>query len=258
MASANLTKCEDCGKMVSINAITCPSCGSPIQQQGNTQKSIANIASKKAKEEKAKRDSLQAGSALIGLIILFFAYSIFDASILASILLLLSGLLAFGFTKDFLKNKKPAIDRKIWIALSVILGVIGLTIGHNAREKQNAEYLLAHPEVEQQRQKEQAEKQAQEAQEKANKEKEKANQEKADATSKVMLVTKCQLAIQPNLKNPKSMDVDVSGSEYGNYKGKPAVILHYYAQNGFGATILNKASCTFDDNGNLLAVKDMK
>ena len=61
--------------------------------------------------------------------------------------------------------------------------------------------------------------------------------------------------IKPTLKSPKSMQVDVSSSEYGHNDGKPAVIMHYYAENSFGASILSKAFCTFDENGRLLKVE---
>ena len=79
-----------------------------------------------------------------------------------------------------------------------------------------------------------------------------------EQTSKVMLITKCELAIKPQLKNPSSMDVDFGMSEYGNVKGNPSVILYYYAENGFGATPLNKAGCIFDKNGNLTDIKQLE
>lgn len=53
---AKLTKCEDCGKVVSVNAVTCPNCGSPIQAQLQNQ---LNLKRQKEEEIQQKIDAFK-------------------------------------------------------------------------------------------------------------------------------------------------------------------------------------------------------
>lgn len=84
----------------------------------------------------------------------------------------------------------------------------------------------------------------------------KAARDRENATSKAVLVTTCQLAIKPQLKNPKSMDIDYRQTTLGETSdGQLGVKMHYYAENSFGATPLNVAVCLFDADGNLVEYK---
>lgn len=91
---------------------------------------------------------------------------------------------------------------------------------------------------------------------------ERASQEKAKSlaadTSKAMLVTKCELVIKPQLKNPNSMNVDFSTTrDYSTSTGFN-LEMSYYAENSFGANMINKALCEFDENGTLINVTSLE
>lgn len=247
----SLIYCEDCGKKVSMNAVTCPSCGSPIQQQKSAQKQISKIKAKQEKDKRTQEQNAKFLNLLWCVIVLYFAYGFLSASFLSALLLTASGLLSLWFIKDFLQIKKPSTKRGVWTGLSVILFIVGFAIGKNAENEQWEKELSENPELAKQVEQARAERIANEA-------KERAEKERQENTSKAMLLMRCEEAIKPSLKNPNSIDVDFGGSQYGQIDGKPAVIMHYYAENGFGATILNKVSCQFDDNGRLLKVKPVE
>lgn len=244
-----LVKCEDCGKKVSINADACPKCGSLIQEQESVKKQKLENQIKQEKLEKQKLENKKMLSAIWCIIILLFVAKFVSSSILSAFILIISAILSLWFVKDFIQSKKP-IKRGILNGLSVILFVIGFVIGQSAENKIWEQTLAENPELANKIAKERAERIAEKAREEADKERE-------QKTSKAMLLMWCEEAVKPTLKNPKSMEVDVGASEYGNVEGKPAVIMHYYAQNGFGATILGKTSCIFSDNGVLEKVKPL-
>lgn len=88
---------------------------------------------------------------------------------------------------------------------------------------------------------------------------EQAAKDKKNATSKVMLVTTCQLAIKPQLKNPKSMKLDWHQTAMAEMStGQLGVRMYYYAENSFGATPLSIVNCLFDTDGNLLEYKQVQ
>lgn len=86
---------------------------------------------------------------------------------------------------------------------------------------------------------------------KAEQEREK-EREKERNTSKSMLMTRCQTAIMPTLKNPKSFEIDFGRTEVGKNGDNYVVNLAFYATNGLNANILSMARCEFDENGNIL------
>ena len=96
----------------------------------------------------------------------------------------------------------------------------------------------------------------------AKREAERANQKEIESisrnTDKAMLVTQCELVIKPQLKNPKSMNVDFSATRrYSTTKGFN-LEMSYYAENSFGATMTNKALCEFDERGTLTNVTSLE
>ena len=242
-----LVKCEDCGKKVSINAMSCPKCGSLIQNQVSVQQQISKQQEKQAKYKASQEKNIKVLNFLFSVIVLFFAYRFISVSVLSALLLITASVLSLWFIKDFIQAKKP-IKRSMLTGLSVILLVVGYIVGVGAENKAWQEKLDANPELARQVEREKAERTA-------NKAKEQAERERQDKTSEAMLLMRCEEVIKPTLKSPKSMQVDVSSSEYGHNDGKPAVIMHYYAENSFGASILSKAFCTFDENGRLLKVE---
>lgn len=72
--------------------------------------------------------------------------------------------------------------------------------------------------------------------------------------SEAELLTDCQVDIQSNLSNPRSMDI-----VYSNLKYKKEVNhelwLQFYAKNKFNAESKHTAMCEFDDSGKLLSSK---
>lgn len=83
--------------------------------------------------------------------------------------------------------------------------------------------------------------------------------EKSSTLSDVELITICQMAIKPQLKNPKSMDLDLRQTAVTKGDdGKALVKMYYYAENGFGATALSVVNCSLDKDGNLLEYQQTK
>lgn len=146
-----------------------------------------------------------------------------------------------------------------WIAVVfAVLFLIGIIAAIFETDEQEAARELDTKNKEAVAEQVKVEKQAARELEKAEREAEKAEKKAAKDrernTSDVMLVTKCQLAIRPNLKNPKSMDVDMRQSRSFQTANGYGVNLYYYAQNSFGAMILNTAQCEFNSDGALLKV----
>lgn len=77
--------------------------------------------------------------------------------------------------------------------------------------------------------------------------------EQAQKTSKITLLTKCQEAVQPMLKDFESMDIKRKNTDYRRLNnGNFEVITHYYAEDSSDATLLGTINCLFDKNGSLL------
>ena len=146
-----------------------------------------------------------------------------------------------------------------WIAVVfAVLFLIGIIAAIFETDEQEAARELDAKNKEAVAEQVKAEKQAARDREKAEREAEKAEKKAAKErernTSDVVLITNCQLAIMPNLKNPKSMDVNMRQSKAFPITDGYGVNLYYYAQNSFGAMILNTAQCEFNSDGALLKV----
>ncbi|MDO4896325.1 MAG: hypothetical protein Q3971_03085 [Moraxella sp.] len=255
---SNLIRCEDCRKKVSINAVNCPNCGSPLQQQKSVQQHIAKIQTKERVQARQKEQNAKVFSLLCGCASFYFAYHFLSVSFLSAFILFVSGLLALWFVKDFIQKKKPNLKRGFLHGINVVVAVVGFVVGSTAMDRQWQKELAENPELRERVAKQQAERLAREAQEKAEQAERERERERESNTSKSMLLMRCEEVIKPTLKNPRSMNVDVVNSEYGRINGKLAVIMHYYAENGFGATMLSRATCTFNDDGVLQKVQSME
>ena len=144
-----------------------------------------------------------------------------------------------------------------WIGIILVVCLISTcfetTDQAAAREKQEKKDAVIAAQVESD--KLQAETEARAAKEAAQA-KAKIAKDKEYATSKAVLVTNCQLAIKPQLKNPKSMDIDYRQTALGETSdGQLGVKMYYYAENSFGATPLSIVVCLFDTDGNLVEYK---
>lgn len=85
------------------------------------------------------------------------------------------------------------------------------------------------------------------------------NQEQVSAPSnsqvdKALLVTACELAIKPQLKNPKSFDVDMHQTQVYDHEGKLVLDMFYYAENSYGANTINEVFCDFTPRGTLISI----
>lgn len=73
-------------------------------------------------------------------------------------------------------------------------------------------------------------------------------------TDKAMLVTKCELAVKTQLRNPQSFNVDMHQTHVYDHEGKLVLDMFYYADNAYGATSINEVFCDFTYRGTLIDV----
>ena len=71
---ANLVKCSDCGKKVSINAHSCPKCGAILSEQNGFHDAKQKLIQKNEREQKRTEDNKKFLSQLIAVIVGFFAF----------------------------------------------------------------------------------------------------------------------------------------------------------------------------------------
>lgn len=240
----NLVNCEDCGKSVSRRALACPNCGSPIQEQNFNKetieeeapvKELAIVTLKKHVEPEHVETNLEKAfawlpAALAVLFLIIMSASVSDTSLLLAIVAV--GLLIPVAKIEIADHLH--INKHIISAISVILIMASVV----------ASVPEPSPEAV-------AERQA-----------ERASQEKSKSlaadTSKAMLVTKCELVLKPQLKNPKSMNVDFSTTKHYSTSTGFNLEMSYYAENSFGANMINKALCEFDTSGNLINITSLE
>ena len=241
----NLVNCEDCGKSVSRRALACPNCGSPIQEQNIHKetleeepiKELAVVTLKKHIKPEPVKSNFQEGLSwfpvlVVGLFIIFnmVILSVTSASILlaATAIAPLLPPVQEEITEYFSINK---------LVLYVISGIFVLLFMVASIPEPSPETVAA-------------------------RKAERASQEKAKSlsadTSKAMLAMRCELAIKPQLKNPKSMNVDFSNTRHYSTSTGFNLEMSYYAENSFGANMINKALCEFDKSGNLINITSLE
>lgn len=81
-----------------------------------------------------------------------------------------------------------------------------------------------------------------------------ASKDDSNYLDKAMLISMCEIAIKPDLKNPSSFDADVGTTTVYDYNGNLSLDMFYYAENSYGATILNEVFCDFTPRGTLIQV----
>lgn len=242
----NLVNCEDCGNSVSRRALACPNCGSPIQEQAFNKeqeapeekepvKELVIVTLKKHVEPEHVETNLEKAfawlpAALAVLVLITMSASVSDMSFLLAIVAVA---LLIPAAKIEIADHL-GINKHIISAISVVLIVASLI----ASAPEPSPETVAERKAERASQKE-------------------AKSLSAD-TSKAMLVTKCELVIKPQLKNPKSMNVDFSTTKHYSTNTGFNLEMSYYAENSFGANMINKALCEFDENGTLINVTSLE
>lgn len=244
----NLVNCEDCGNSVSRRALACPNCGSPIQEQAFNKeqealqekepvKELAIVTLKKyVKPEPVEFDFRKVltwlPAVIVGIFLIFIMVILSVTSVSVLLALIVITLLLPPAQEEIVKHLK--ISKHILYAIS---GVLVLFFMVASTPEPSLEVV-------------------------AKREAERANQKEIESisrnTDKAMLVTQCELVIKPQLKNPKSMNVDFSATRrYSTTKGFN-LEMSYYAENSFGATMTNKALCEFDERGTLTNVTSLE
>lgn len=244
----NLVNCEDCGKSVSRRALACPNCGSPIQEQNLNKetieekepvKELAIVTLKKYVEPVYVESNLEKAfswlpAVIVGLFLIYLmaaqGFSVSSVSVLMAVTAVT--LLLPPAKKEM--SEHFSINKHILLGISSIL-VLFFMIAFVPEPS---------PETV------------------AERKTERASQEKSKSlaadTSKAMLVTKCELVIKPQLKNPKSMNVDFSTTKHYSTSTGFNLEMSYYAENSFGANMINKALCEFDKSGNLINITSLE
>lgn len=243
----NLINCEDCGKSVSRRALACPNCGSPIQEQDihketleeEPVKELAIVTLKKHVEPVHVESNLEKAFAWLPAVIagLFLIFTMSISITAGSVLL---AMVAIALLAPPLKNNiaDHFIINKHYVSIVAVAFIVAsLIVAIDALPEPRPETVAA-------------------------RKAERASQEEAKSlaadTSKAMLVTKCELVIKPQLKNPNSMNVDFSNTrDYSTSTGFN-LEMSYYAENSFGANMINKALCEFDENGTLINITSLE
>lgn len=147
-----------------------------------------------------------------------------------------------------------------WFVLFILMVNVSNYAGekNKAAQAQAAIDAAAEAEAEKRKSEEKAMAEKRKAEEKAEREAQKAleklNEERENRLTKASMTTTCKLNLQPNLHNPKSLEVDYGATQQVKIKDKLGLELYYYATNGFGATIRSRVLCEFDENGYLLKI----
>lgn len=138
---ANLVKCSDCGKKVSVNAHSCPKCGSILNEQTGFQDAKKKALRKNEKEQKNIESNKKVLSALIVVIVGFFAFGVMLSSIIFGLVMFAGVILIIPPVKDFITNKYEVSRRTLnWI--SFILIAVGFVFGGMQAETKQQEIAL--------------------------------------------------------------------------------------------------------------------
>ena len=121
---ANLVKCKDCGKKVSVDAQNCPKCGAPVQP------SVEKHNEQQAKGKKAL-------GYIIGGVGVLMSLGALSDSFFAGVILLIGSVLAFPFIRKMIIEKKPNISNQVLKILSGILIVLGFVLSSSSSESES-------------------------------------------------------------------------------------------------------------------------
>lgn len=135
---ANLVKCSDCGKKVSINAHSCPKCGSILDKQIDFQDKKNKIIEKNEKEQKNIETFKSFLSWSMVLIFGLFAFAMMIDSFIFGLIMLAGVIIIIPPFKYFFTKKFP-ISRRTLNSISFILIASGLLLGSNEAQVKQEE-----------------------------------------------------------------------------------------------------------------------
>lgn len=156
-----------------------------------------------------------------------------DSSVAALIMVVASGVFVPPIREDLINY---GANGNYLSAVAVIVVVICFMQG-----------FMANPDIQSQVAERSAEREKQEVEERAAK-------EVVRNTDNAMLAMRCENAIKPQLKNPKSFDIDMHQTQLYDNDGTLVLDMFYYAENSYGATSINEAFCEFTTSGTLIKV----
>lgn len=138
---ANLVKCSDCGKKVSINAQSCPKCGAILTEQVGFQDKKEKMIQKMDKEQKTLENNKKLLSWLVAAIVLFFAFGVMLSSFIFGLIMFVGAILIISPVKDFF-IRKYSVSRRMLSWISFLLIAVGFIVGGIEAENQNKEETL--------------------------------------------------------------------------------------------------------------------
>lgn len=139
---AQLVRCADCNRKVSINADVCPSCGSPVQNQPNIQKQRI----KQDKTAVRKAENAVVYTYIAAVVVLILGFFGLDDSVFGALLIMLGGVLILPIIKRLIIEKKPMISRMLLNVVSGVLIISGFLVVSSAMNESRETYLQEHPE----------------------------------------------------------------------------------------------------------------
>lgn len=138
---ANLVKCSDCGKKVSINAHSCPKCGAILSEQAGFHDAKQKLIQKNEREQKRTEDNKKFLSQLIAVILGFFAFLVMFSSVFFGLIMFAGAVLIIPSVRKILAEKYLISSRALnWI--SFILIAVGFFSGIGAIDTKEQEIAL--------------------------------------------------------------------------------------------------------------------
>ena len=138
---ANLVKCSDCGKKVSINAHSCPKCGAILSEQAGFHDAKQKLIQKNEREQKRTEDNKKFLSQLIAVILGFFAFLVMFSSVFFGLIMFAGAVLIIPSVRKILAEKYLISSRALnWI--SFILIAVGFFSGMGAIDAKEQEIAL--------------------------------------------------------------------------------------------------------------------
>lgn len=138
---ANLVKCSDCGKKVSINAHSCPKCGAILSEQNGFHDAKQKLIQKNEREQKRTEDNKKFLSQLIAVIVGFFAFIVMFSSVFFGLIMFAGAALIVPSVRKILAEKY-LISRRALNWISFILIAVGFFSGIGAIDTKEQEIAL--------------------------------------------------------------------------------------------------------------------
>lgn len=131
---AQLIKCSDCGKKISVNANACPNCGAPVHYSS----------------EEAQRISANRGTALsyiIGVFFIITGLGAFSTGFLPAVLLTVGGVLALPVARRALIERNFSASHAPFVIASAVLIIFGTVSLITKKQENHLKYIEENPEA---------------------------------------------------------------------------------------------------------------